>query len=256
MTLPTDHNRTAWDALARAGDKFYHAATSEQISQARQGQWRVRITPQKWVPREWLEPLARREVLCLAGGGGQQAPLLAAAGAQVTVFDLSEAQLARDQDIAERENLSLKTVAGDMADLSQFADRQFDLILNPCSVCYCPDVKPIWAEAFRVLKPGGILIAGMINPLYYLFDAVKMDHGELIARHSIPYSDLDLPEPERKQIWGTERPIEFGHSLTDLIGGQLEVGFQLTGFYEDGWGMNDKLSSMIGTFLATRSIKS
>jgi SAM-dependent methyltransferase len=252
---PTRLNQVAWNELARAGDEFFQAASAAEIADARQGQWKIRITPQKCVPRDWLEPLKGRELLCLAGGGGRQAPLLAAAGANVTVFDLSELQLRRDLEIAERESLAIRTVLGDMADLSCFGDEQFDLIVNPCSVCYAPSVRPIWAEAYRVLKPGGSLISGMINPVYYLFDALKMDRGELVVRHKIPYSDLDLSPQERTKIWGDSRPIEFGHTISDLIGSQLEVGFQLTGFYEDGWSDNDRLSSMIGTFFATRARK-
>jgi SAM-dependent methyltransferase len=231
------------------------AATEAEISDARKGVWKIRITPQKSVPRDWLEPLAGKEVLCLASAGGKQSPILAAAGARVTVFDLSELQLLRDRNVAAREGLVIRTIAGDMSDLSCFDDASFDLIVNPCSVCYVPVVRPIWSEAFRVLRPGGSLIAGMINPIYYLFDAKKMDRGELIVRHKIPYSDLNLSAEERARVWGDSRPLEFGHSLAELIGSQLDVGFQLTGFYEDGWAGNDRLSEMISTFFATRALK-
>jgi SAM-dependent methyltransferase len=248
-------NQARWDEVARAGDEYFQAATSAEIAQARSGTWNIRITPQKFVPRDWLDPLDGKKILCLAGGGGRQAPILAAAGAMVTVFDLSELQLQRDREIAEREALEIRTIAGDMADLGRIDDSYFDLIVNPCSVCYAPDVRPIWSEAYRVLKPGGDLISGMINPVYYLFDAVNMDRGELVARHKIPYSDLDLSPEERTKIWGDSRPLEFGHTISELIGSQLEVGFQLTGFYEDGWSGDELLSSMISTFFATRAKK-
>ena len=194
---PVSFNQAAWDQLAGSGDRYYHTVTTQQIAAARNGNWKIRITPQKPVPRDWLEPLAGRQVLCLAGGGGLQAPLLAAAGALVTVFDVSEQQLARDRLIAERENLEIETVVGDMSDLRCFPDQQFELIVNPCSVCYCPMVTPIWAECSRVLKTGGT------------------------------------------------RPREYGHTLTDLIGKQLSVGLVLSGLYEDGWALNDKLSSYV-----------
>ena len=45
------------------------------------------------MPRDWFGVLAGARVLALASSGGQQAPLLAAAGAIVTVHDLSAAQL-------------------------------------------------------------------------------------------------------------------------------------------------------------------
>ncbi len=247
-------NREAWDRVADEGDRFYRAMTPEQIQSAKNGDWRIRITPTKPVPRDWLEPLDGRKVLLLAGGGGQQSPILAALGANVTVFDLSEKQLQRDAEIASREGFEIETVSGDMAHLSMFEDASFDLVLNPCSVCYAPNVRAVWGEAYRVLKPGGAFITGVINPVHYIFDAVEMDRGNLRVRHRIPYSDADLGG-KASEVIGDERPREFGHSLNDLLGAQLEVGFQLTGFYEDAWGGSDKLSSHISTFFATRCLK-
>ena len=250
-----DVNRQAWDRVADAGDRFYRAMTPEQISAARDDdQWRIRITPTKPVPRAWLEPLDGKQVLLLAGGGGQQSPILAARGAKVTVFDLSEKQLQRDIEIAAREGFEIETVSGDMADLSMFQNDQFDLVLNPCSVCYIPEVVPVWREVFRVLKPGGTFVAGVINPVHYIFDAVEMDRGNLTVRHRIPYSDADLGD-QQNEIIGDERPREFGHSISDLLGAQVDAGFHLIGFFEDGWGGNDKLSAHIATFFATRCLK-
>lgn len=241
--------------MALAGDKFYRAMTPAQIENARQDNWRIRVTPTKAIPRTWLEPLQGKSVLCLAGGGGQQAPILAAREAKVTVFDLSEEQLARDQLIAAREDLPIQTVAGDMRDLSCFSEEAFDLIVSPCATCFCPTVAEIWQQAFRVLRPGGSLIVGFINPVYYLFDAAQMDRGELVVRHKIPYCDFDLPDEERSRLLGPDRPLEFGHGLDTLIGQQIAAGFSITGFFEDGWGANDKLSSMINVFIATCATK-
>src|SRR5580658_7124734 len=98
-------------------------------------------------------------MLCLASGGGQQGPILAAAGANVTVFDNSPAQLAQDRLVAEREGLVIETVQGDMANLCVFKDARFDLIIHPVSNVFVPDVKPVWREAYRILKPGGALLS-------------------------------------------------------------------------------------------------
>lgn len=255
MIDPVQHNRSKWDAIARDSDRWFKAVTSEELVAARQGRWKINVTAQKFIPKEWLEPLTGKRVLCLAGAGGKQAPLLAALGAKVTVFDVSQEQLSRDLQVAEREELVIETVQGDMSDLSALEDSSFDLIVNPCSVCYCPDPLPIWKEAFRVLESGGTLISGLINPTNYLFDEVSRDRGELVVRHKIPYSDLDLPESERESIWGTERPIDYGHSLDSMMGGLLRVGFQMTGFYEDRWGGDDKLSEHLDVFFAVQMIK-
>lgn len=252
---PVSFNRKAWDKMALAGDRLYRAVTAEQIQSARNGDWKIRITPQKPVPREWLEPLSDRRILCLAAGGGNQGPLLAATGGKVTVFDLSDEQLHRDRDIATREKLEIDCVAGNMSDLSCFDNDSFDLVVNPCSVCFCPNVDGVWSECHRVLVDNGSLITGFINPIYYLFDAAAMDKNQFVVRHTIPYSDFDLTDEERQRLFGPDRPREFGHSMDQLIGKQLDAGFALTGFYEDGWGQNDKLSSMINVFCATRATK-
>ena len=81
------------------------------------------------------------------------------------------------------------------------------------------------------------------------------DRGKLKVRFAIPYSDLDLPQEERDATLGPERPIDFGHSLTDLLGGQLDAGLMITDLIEDGWGGKDPLSDRTATFMATRSIK-
>ncbi|MFT5304497.1 MAG: SAM-dependent methyltransferase [Mariniblastus sp.] len=241
--------------MAEAGDKYYRAMTPTQIEDARKGTWRIRVTPTKAVPRDWFGVLEGKSVLCLAGGGGQQSPILAALGADVTVFDVSDSQLARDQKIAEREGLVIQTLQGDMRDLAEIDDESFDLIVSPCATCFCPTVEEVWRESFRVLKPGGSLIVGFINPIYYLFDAAKMDRDEFQVSHSIPYCDFDLPDKEREQLIGPDRPLEFGHSLDSLLGKQIAAGFKLTGFFEDGWGASDKLSSLINLFIATRATK-
>ena len=251
----TQYNRKAWDHVADQGDDLYHAMTPEQIERAKAGDWRFRVTPTKAVPHEWILPAKDQDVLCLAAGGGQQAPILAALGANVIVADLSEKQLQRDAEIADREGLPIKTIVADMASMPEIKEASFDLVINPCSVIFCPDVRPVWREVYRVLKPGGRFITGFINPIYYLFDAAKMDRGKLKARHKIPYSDLQLDAEEREKLIGPDRPLEFGHTLTDLIAGQLDCGFQITGFFEDRWGDEDRLSSMIDVFVATSAVK-
>ena len=248
-------NRSAWDRMAEAGDRYYRAVTTEEVAAARDGDWHLRLTPTKHVPIEWFGDLKDLNVLCLAGGGARQAPILAAAGAKVTVFDLSEKQLDRDREVAKREQLEIECVAGDMRDLSVFADESFDLIVSPCATCFCPSVQEIWHETFRVLRPAGKFMTGFINPVYYLFDAAKMDRDEFVVRHKIPYSDFDLPAEERERLLGPERPIEFGHSLEQFIGGQCKAGFQLVGFFEDGWGGGDQLSKLISVFAATLAQK-
>ncbi len=249
------HNAQAWDKAVKRGSRWTKPVSPEAVAAARRGEWQILLTPSRPVPRSWFPPLEGADVLCLAGGGGQQGPILAAAGARVTVFDNSPQQLVQDRFVARREGLTLTTVEGDMCDLSVFEDASFDLIVHPTSNLFTPDVRPVWREAHRVLRKGGVLLAGFCNPVLYLFDQDLADQGVFQVRHRLPYSDLtSLSESERNVYIGEGQPLEFGHTLTDQIGGQLDAGFVLTGFYEDIW-PGTPINEFTPTHIATRSVK-
>ena len=249
------HNRKAWDHQVRIGNRWTVPVGADAVARARAGDWSVVLTPTRPVPRAWFGELRGARVLCLASGGGQQGPILAAAGAAVTVFDNSPAQLARDRDVAGRDGLALICELGDMADLSRFGDGAFDLIFHPVSNVFAPDIRPVWREAFRVLRPGGRLLAGFANPLLFLFDAEKEERGEYEVRFALPYSDLtSLPPEELAKRLAADEPLEFGHSLADQFGGQLDAGFGLAGFFEDGW-PDRPLARFTPLFIATLAVK-
>jgi ubiquinone/menaquinone biosynthesis C-methylase UbiE len=209
------------------------------------------------VPRAWFPELQGCNVLCLASGGGQQGPIVAAAGARVTVFDNSPRQLAQDRMVAEREGLEVAVVEGDMRDLSMFADESFDLIVHPVSNVFVPDVQPVWAEAFRVLRRGGALLAGFDNPVIHTFDQELYKRGVLQVKYALPYSEVDLlSEEERQRQLAQGEPLEFSHTLEEQIGGQIEAGFLIAGFYEDvNPETSDPISAYMPVCFATRAIK-
>ena len=249
------YNRVAWDLEVDMSNEWTQPVGSEVIARARAGDWSVVLVGYEAVPRDWFPAeLVGAEVLCLASGGGQQGPVLAAAGAVVTVLDNSPQQLARDQEVATREGLAIGSVLGDMRDLSMFPDASFDLVFNPVSNVFCPDLAPVWQESFRVLRPGGIMMAGFLNPDIFIFDVTALEErGELTVRHQLPFSTLDLSDAERQRSYGTG-PIEFSHSLTGQIGGQLAAGFTLTHLGEAPHHADATARYMPGYF-ATRAIK-
>jgi SAM-dependent methyltransferase len=252
------HNREAWDRQVERRNPWTIPVSSRQIEDARRGRWEILLTPSRPVPGDWFPTLRGASVLCLASGGGQQGPILAAAGASVTVFDNSPRQLAQDRHVAERDGLDVRTVEGDMRDLSCFPGRTFDLIVHPVSNTFVPDVRPVWREAWRVLRTGGCLLAGFDNPVVHVFDGKAYEEGRLVVANVLPYSEADsLPPEELERRRREGEPLEFGHRLGDLIGGQIDAGFSLTGFYEDRYPDRDGdlLGRYMPTFLATRACK-
>jgi ubiquinone/menaquinone biosynthesis C-methylase UbiE len=246
-----DYNREAWDREVERGNERTVPAAPDVIGAARQGRWEIVLTETKPVPKDWFPDLEGADVLCLASGGGQQATVLAAGGANVTVLDNSPGQLAQDRLVAKRDGLALSTVEGDMADLSVFPDGSFDLVFHPVSNLFAPEVRPLWAEAFRVLRRRESLLAGFLNPAVYIFDLELVDiSGELQVRYTLPYADATSKSEEEvaRQIEQGE-PLEFSHTLEDQIGGQIEAGF-----YEDSH-RDDPIAAHMPTYIATRAIK-
>jgi ubiquinone/menaquinone biosynthesis C-methylase UbiE len=246
-------NQEAWDRQVHSGKNPWTVPVAPEIvAKARQGEWSVLLTQNISVPKEWFPPMKGLKILGLASGGGQQGPVFAAAGAQVTIFDNSTAQLARDHEVAEREELSIETVEGDMRDLSIFKDESFDLIFHPTSNLFIHEIRPVWKEAYRVLRKGGSMLVGFMNPLFYLFDWEDMEKGNLNVRYKIPFSDIETYGVERLQQ--EDRPAEFSHSLTEQLAGLMDAGFHLIGMYED-YHTGAKIADFSPTYLATRAIK-
>jgi SAM-dependent methyltransferase len=253
------YNSAAWDREVERGNPWTVPVGPEVIAAARRGEWSVLLTPTRPVPREWFPEMTGADVLSLASGGGQQGPVFAATGARVTVLDNSPRQLAQDRAVADRDGLEIATVLGQMSDLSAFRDESFDLVFHPVSNVFAPDVRSVWREAHRVLRRGGVLLAGFMNPAVYLFDPdLAEEQGILEVRYALPYSDLQSASEEtRRRYIEQGEPLEFSHSLEDQIGGQTDAGFLIAGLYEDGRPPeeNDVLSRYMPICIATRAVK-
>lgn len=232
-----EHNRRAWDEESVEGSEWCTPVGKDVIEKARQGNIQLKLTPNRYLPSSWLEGISGKEVLCLASGGGQQAPILAAAGASVISLDISEEQLVKDLFVGNRDGLKLSVLRGSIDELSEFKDETFDLIVNAVSNIFVPDVKAVWRECHRILKPGGELWAGFMNPSFFLFDHKKAEkEGVLRVEYKLPYSDLtSLDKKELRDILDDSVPVIFGHTLEEQIGGQTEAGFVITGLLEDNW---------------------
>ncbi len=257
MEKYTTYNAEAWDYEALKGTMWTDGCTSAQVQKAREGELDMGLSPFKRVPHSWIAETRGKEVLCLASGGGQQGILLAAYGARVTVFDISEKQLAQDALIAEREGLTLVTEQGDMSDLSRFADKRFDLIFNPTSTCFIDDVQQVYRQCNRILVDGGALLTSATNPALYLFDEKAAMKNKMKVKYTIPFSDLSsLSKKELAKRLKKHDTIEFSHTLNDLVGGLCAQGFSIIDLFTDTSGFMMMDSYVHDCYLAIRAIKS
>ena len=252
-----DINSRAIDQWAEDGWEWSVPISREEFQNALGGKWSVVLTPIKKVPAEWFKPylvenrLDGARLLGLASGGGQQMPVFAALGAQCTVLDYSEKQLESEKAVSEREGYSIDIVRADMTKRLPFDDEAFDIIFHPVSNCYVEDVYHVWRECFRVLKKGGVLLAGMDNGINYLCEDEEGDNPLLIV-NKLPYNPLKNAEQLQRDLQ-VNGSIQFSHTMEEQVGGQLKAGLILTDLYEDSDAST--LGTYVPLFLATRAVK-
>lgn len=242
-------NQETIDKWVEDGWEWGKPISHEIYEMAKQGKWDVVLTPTKNVPHEWFGDLKGKKVLGLASGGGQQMPVFNALGAVCTVLDYSAKQIESEIMVANRENYTIEAIQGDMTKRLPFADETFDIIFHPVSNCYIKDVQHVFEEAYRVLKKGGVLLAGLGNEINYIVDN---DEKEIVWK--MPF-DPTTDEKARKFLEAEESGMQFSHTLEEQIGGQLRAGFTLVDLYEDTNGEGRLHELNIQTYVATRAVK-
>ncbi len=245
----TDINASTIDRWIEEGWEWGVPIDHETYLKALSGEWDVLLTPTKPVPHEWFGELKGKKLLGLASGGGQQMPIFAALGADCTVFDYSEKQLESERLVAQREGYRIRIVRGDMTKRLPFDDGEFDIVFHPVSNCYVKDVLHVWRECARVLKKGGVLLSGTDHFVNHLVD----DDEERIVNR-LPFDPLENPG-QMKQLEENDCGVQFSHTITEQIGGQLKAGFRLTDMYEDTNGSGRLHELNVPTMLAMRSVK-
>jgi SAM-dependent methyltransferase len=232
-TFVHDHNRQAWDARVRRREVFTRPARDEDFEQ-----------PLAVVDRHgWLGPsIAGRRVLCLAAGGGSQSALYAAAGAKVTVVDISGEMLALDRQVAAERQLDITCIQASMDDLIGIGPAAFDIVIHPVSTCYVPDVERVYREVARVTVPGGLYVSQHKQPASLQASTEPTAAGYRLAEPY--YRTGPLPEvvgsPHREP--GT---LEFLHRWESLIGGMCRAGFSILDLVEP---LHSDEQAAIGTF--------
>lgn len=246
-------NARAWDVEVAEDHWATVPLTDDEFRDAARNGFPVSLTGSRPVPDSWFGDLVGRRVLCIACGGGQQTALLAARGAIVTSLENSPQQLQRDIDTCAKFGLALTAVAGSMDDMHMLSAAAFDMVVLGMGAQFVPDVRPVFAHVRRVLAGDGVFIGAFVNPLCYVFDWAAQAAGRLEVRHEVPYSDLvSLPEEERLTLFGRDAPVEFGHSLEQIIGGLSAEGLCVNGYLEE-CDARTQMGKYFPSFLALRA---
>ena len=221
----------------------------EDFMKAAGGEDLLTLTPLRKVPFSWYGDCRGKKVLGLASGGGQQMAILSALGAECTLLDISDTQLAADRMVSQREGYSIDIRKGDMTEPLPFADSSFDMVVNPVSNHYIRDIYPVFREIYRVLKPGGSFLAGLDTGIYWAFN----EDGNGLA-HRLPFDPL-ADDAIRQELIENDMALVFSHTLEEQIGGQLKAGFLLRELLEDTNEAGPFFDYNVPTFILTRATK-
>lgn len=224
MEQPPDnhwHNRSAWNRLAKKQDRLATPASDSDF-----------INPLSNVDRMgWLgSSVEGKRLLCLAAGGGRQGPIYAAAGAKVTVVDLSPAMLELDDKVSHQRQLNLRTIETSMDDLSMLGDASFDIVIHPVSTCYVPDLRPVYREVARVMADGGLYISQHKQPTSLQSD-IEPHQGSYRLKHGY-YDKSPLPEEPKANLVRERGTLEYVHRWEELIGAMCAAGFVIEALSE------------------------
>lgn len=222
-----EHNRQAWDRMVGRGQRFTRPARDDDFTD-----------PLNFVDgNRWLGGSVRgQRLLCLAAGGGKHSALYAAAGADVTVVDLSPAMLELDREVARERKLAVRTIEASMDDLSVLRNGEFDIVIHPVSTCYLPRIDAVYHEVARVTRGGGLYISQHKQPASLQADVQRSTDGYLLREAY--YRTAALPEvigsPHREE--GTR---EYLHRWESLIGEMCRAGFLIEDLVEPNHSTED-----------------
>lgn len=219
-------NQQCYDSLAAARAPLCKPASDAEIANPLQT-----VDPLGWLGKS----IHRKEVLCLAAGGGRQSALYASAGAIVTVVDLSPAMLELDRQVARERKLSIRAIQTSMDQLNMLDNDSFDIVIHPVSTCYLPEVTPVFREISRVLRTGGIYVSQHKSPV----SLQTTDQVNASARYSLEHTYYRAePIPESINPNSTTRrlrergAVEYLHRLEQLIGGICRAGMSIEDLIE------------------------
>ena len=214
------HNRRAWDDLVRKKQRFTRPAPDEDFADPL-----AVVDGVGWLGGD----IRSKRLLCLAAGGGKHSALYAAAGAEVTVVDISPAMLELDRQVAAERRLSVRTIEASMDDMPALARGEFDIVIHPVSTCYVPAIGPVYREVARVTRPGGLYISQHKTPASLQADVTASTRGYELVEPYYRAGPLPAVVGSAHREEGT---LEYLHRWEDLLGLMCRAGFVIEDLLE------------------------
>lgn len=222
-------NRDMWNETA---DVHERAKMETLLEAVKQPDFNIMDATEKRVFKQ-LE-LSGKAVAQLSCNNGRELISVKKAGAGKCVgFDISEKFIAQGKRLAEAGNAEVAFVCTNVYDIPTNYDEQFDIVyVTIGALGWLPDLDAYFKIVNRLLKPNGHYFLLEMHPILDMLDTKK--GLELVHSYfrTEPFEDEAEPDyydtntiVEAKSYW-------FHHKLSDIIGGCLRNGLNLTEFHE------------------------
>jgi len=227
-------NRKGWDAVSDGWQANIDA----------KGLWRrCHREPELALAQEelaYLRDVAGQSVCVLGSGDNLVAFALAGLGAQVTSVDISQAQLDTAARRAGELGLTIRFVRADVTVLRDIEDESFDFVYTGGHVAvWVSDLNRYYAEACRILKPGGTFLVNEYHPFrrIWKWGAPRLEmESSYLNRGPFEYDrgdQVDGAEP------GSFPSFEFNWTISDYVTALQSGGCDLLSLQEFGDGQQD-----------------
>jgi SAM-dependent methyltransferase len=215
-------NRAYWDESAP--DWVAMGERAWASSEPSWGIWGIPESELEMVP----DDMAGMDAIELGCGTAYWSAWMARRGARVVGIDNSEQQLVTARRLAAEHGVELELIHGN-AETVPYPDESFDFALSEYGASLWADPE-VWApEAWRLLRPGGVLVFLTNHPLAVVTSPLdgSLPIGDRLVR---PYFGL------RREDWrdAIDDPggIEFHRTISDWFELLTGVGFVVDGLHE------------------------
>ncbi len=223
-----DQTAAEWDRMAHHYRDFVEEAASYS---------RMIILP---ALRDLLPDLTGKNVLDAGCGSGHSTFFLEQFGpARITGIDFSDEMLRMAELEKDQRGSQAEFIRADVQDLSAFADNQFDLLVSINVTHFLPALQPFAVECARLLRPGGLLIWGIIHPMYSAMYPLARPDGSFPEREDwqMRYHDKSLRayvQPWIERAQGSEPFLTSSHhhTFSDYLDALWKAGLNLNALVE------------------------
>ena len=211
--------------------RSWNAMGEEWLTLAQTGESRMRFIMPHML--RYMGDVRGLRILDLGCGEGGYARALAAAGAQVTAVDCSEAAIRYAREQAAREGLPIACHQRNSNDLFGMADASFDVVLSSMMLMDVEDLDGTLREAVRVLKPGGRMFVSMLHPCFdgnHECGIGRQGQGEtreVVVKNYFEPREWEAPLPN-----GTTSVIWRHRTLSEYVQAFLAAGLAIAGMHE------------------------